>query len=454
MQITQNIIHSIFTKKIIFFLNSIKDLLNNSRLGRGVFWSLVGAVISGGLTLVGMVFVAQIIGKTDYGKLGIIQSTVGMLGIFAGLGLGITATKYVAKFRVRDPNKASRIIALTRIFSLLVGGILAIGLLFFAPWLAINTLNDPALTPMLRIGALILLINAINGVQVGILSGLEEFKTITQVNLYVGLFSFPILLSGAYFGKLEGVILALLANLFITLILNHFALKKSLKKHGLLLNITKPFQEKAVLWKFSLPAMLAGSMVGPVNWFCYSILVNQPNGYSEMGILNAANQWYALLLFLPQIISRVALPIFSDQIEGKDIKKSREIFLQALKINLIFTTPLIIIIISFSKLMMSLYGEDFSTGWGTLSVVVITAGLLAIQTPAGQIIAASGKMWVGFIMNIAWGISFIFGTYLLIEYGSLGLAIAQLSSYALHALWTFGFVFYLLKNKKYKGKSS
>src|ERR1022692_3038167 len=41
-----------------------------------------------------------------------IQSTVGMLGIFAGLGLGITATKYVAELRSHDPERAGRIIAL------------------------------------------------------------------------------------------------------------------------------------------------------------------------------------------------------------------------------------------------------------------------------------------------------------------------------------------------------
>jgi len=37
-----------------------------------------------------------LLGTVGFGELGVIQSTVGMFGVFAGLGLGMTATKYVA----------------------------------------------------------------------------------------------------------------------------------------------------------------------------------------------------------------------------------------------------------------------------------------------------------------------------------------------------------------------
>ena len=69
------------------------------RLARGVFWSMAGAVISRGLMLAAWVLVARMLGKTGYGELGMIQSTVGMFGVFAGFGLGLSATKHVAEFR-------------------------------------------------------------------------------------------------------------------------------------------------------------------------------------------------------------------------------------------------------------------------------------------------------------------------------------------------------------------
>jgi O-antigen/teichoic acid export membrane protein len=93
---------------------------------------------------------------------------------------------------------------------------------------------------------------------------------------------------------------------------------------------------------------------------------------------------------------------------------------------------------------MSLYGDGFRSGWPTLVVVLLTAGLLAVQTPVGQIIAASGRMWIGFAMNFGWACTFILGTLLLVDNGSLGLAIARAVGYVFHTIWVFGFAYYLL----------
>ncbi|MFH1634310.1 MAG: oligosaccharide flippase family protein, partial [Chloroflexota bacterium] len=197
-----------------------------SRLALGVFWSMAGSVISRGLMLCATVLVARMLGKTGYGELGMIQSTVGMFGVFAGFGLGLTATKHVAEFRQSDPERAGRIIGLSGLFAMGTGGVMALGLLIFAPWLAESTINAPHLVGVLRISALILFINALNGAQTGALSGFEAFKTIAHVNLFIGLISFPILVSGAYFGGLTGAVWALAINLCFNWLLNHLALRK------------------------------------------------------------------------------------------------------------------------------------------------------------------------------------------------------------------------------------
>jgi O-antigen/teichoic acid export membrane protein len=91
------------------FLRPVFNRIVNSpigyRLASGVFWSTAGAVISRGLMLAAWVLVARMLGKTGYGELGMIQSTVGMFGVFAGFGLGLTATKHVAEFRRSNPDK-------------------------------------------------------------------------------------------------------------------------------------------------------------------------------------------------------------------------------------------------------------------------------------------------------------------------------------------------------------
>jgi len=94
---------------------------------------------------------------------------------------------------------------------------------------------------------------------------------------------------------------------------------------------------------------------------------------------------------------------------------------------------------------MSLYGAGFRSGWPTLVVVLLTTGLLSIQTPVGQIIAASGKLWIGFAMNMGWALIFILSTLLLVNKGSLGLATARAVSYIVHATWTFWFAIWLIR---------
>lgn len=431
-------------------LERIESSEIGNRLAKGAFWSIAGALISRGLMLIASIFVARALGKTGFGELGMIQSTIGMFGVFAGFGLGLTATKHVAEFRQSAPEQAGRIIALSELVAIATGGLMAMVLFFLAPWLAEHTINSPHLAGVLRIGALILFVSALNGAQTGALSGFEAFKTIAYVNLFVGLISFPILIGGAYFGGLYGAVWALVINLCFNWIFNQLALRKETRRYKITILFEGISRELSVLWKFSLPAVLAGSMVGPINWICNAMLVNQPDGYGEMGIFNAANQWYIMLFFLPNLLGQVVLPILSERFGQKDMKQSLKTMIFSIKINALLVLPLVLLASIASTYIMSLYGEGFRNGWPTLVVVLLTTGLLAIEIPVGQIIAASGRMWIGFAMNMGWAIVFILGTRCLVHIGSLGLALAWMIAYIVHATWTFAFAFSLVRKEARK----
>src|SRR5437764_513589 len=53
-----------------------------ARFARGAFWSLIGAAVSQGLGMFAEVVVARRLGKTTFGELGMIESTVGLFGVF------------------------------------------------------------------------------------------------------------------------------------------------------------------------------------------------------------------------------------------------------------------------------------------------------------------------------------------------------------------------------------
>jgi len=422
------------------------------RLAKGAFWSLTGSLISRGLGLISLILVARMLGKEGFGELGIIQNTVGMFGTFAGFGMGLTATKYIAEFKIKDPAKAGRIMSLSDLVAIITGGIISIALVVFAPWLAKNTLAAPHLSRYLQLSGGLLFLSALNGAQTGALAGFEAFKTIAQVSLWSGITAFPLMVGGVYIAGLEGAVWGLLASMGINWLLNHIALRTEARKAKIPFSYQGCMQEWKVVWTFSLPSVLTGAMVGPVNWACSAMLVNQPNGYAEMGIFNAANQWYAMLLFLPSLLGNIVLPVLSERLGQNDTKQSLKTLILVIKINALLVMPFVLLASIASPYIMSLYGESFRSGWSTLIVVLLTSGLLAIQTPVGQIIIASDRMWLGFAMNTGWALVFIAGTLLLIDTGSMGLATARMLSYIAHTIWVTVFVIHIIKRRTSLGE--
>ncbi len=418
------------------------------RLARGAFWSLSGAVISRALALLASIIAARYLGQNDYGELGIIQSTVGMFAVFAGFGMGLTSTKHVAEFRKSDPAKTGYIIALSSVVAVITGVIMSLLLLIFAPWLAAKTLAAPHLSSLLRIGSGLLLLGAIAGAQTGVLAGFESFKAIAKVNFISGVISFPLMVGGVLMGGIVGAVWALIATIAVNVLANFVMIKKETRKAGIIINYFGCMREWQVLWSFSLPAVLSSAMVAPVSWICNAILVNQQYGYAEMGIFNAANQWFTALLFLPGIVSQTALPIMSERLGNNDTHSSGKLLYSAIKINAVILIPIFIVCSFLSPFIMQMYGEDFKSAWPTLIIILFTAGLLGIQMPVGHVIAASGRMWTGFIMNIGWGGAFILISWLLVNRGALGLASARAGAYIIHAIWTFAFAYYAIRGNR------
>jgi O-antigen/teichoic acid export membrane protein len=364
------------------------------------------------------------------------------------LGLGLTATKYVAEFREKDPAKAGRIIALSNRVAVASGGLMTLGLLITAPWLATHTLAAPHLSGLLQAGALLLLLGAVNGAQTGALSGFEAFRTIANVNLWAGIAAFPLMVGGAKLAGLNGALWGLVASTAINWVLNHLALKREVARAGVPLALSGCRQEFPILWNYSFPALLGSIVVGPVTWACNAVLVNQPNGYAEMGVFNAANQWFNALMFLPGVLGQAVLPMLSERLGYDDKVRSNRILTSSIKLNAVVVFPMVLMGCLFSPFIMSIYGAGFRDAWPTLAVALLTAGLLAVQAPVGAVVQASGRMWLAASMNLGWGFAFFISTLLLVRYGSVGLSTARGIAYILHSLWVFLFAFSLIRSSQ------
>jgi O-antigen/teichoic acid export membrane protein len=414
------------------------------RFARGAVWSLVGALLSQGANLAASIVTGRFLGPEGFGKYGIIQSTVGMLGVFAGLGLGVTATKYVAEFRRRDPERAGRIIALSNSVAVLSGGLLALLLLVLAPMIAAKTLNAPELTAELRIASLFLFFSALNGAQIGALSGFEAFRRIARVNMLRGLAAFPIAALGVLLFRLPGAVWALGVTSIVTCVLSQAALRGECKATGVRPRLSGAWGESRILWRFSTPAFLCSALVGPVTWAANTMLVNQSDGYTQMGMLSAASQWRYAIAFVPGVLTQFALPVLSN-LNGE---RDASLYGKALRWNLSLTSLAAIAValpVALSApLIMRLYGHGFQDGSVLLVLSAVTAVISSLNGVVGTAILSAASVWVGFAFNAMWALVFLGGCYWLVPANlAVGLMSAMLAAYVAHTTWQAAYLLHL-----------
>src|SRR5690606_7520498 len=97
-----------------------RKFLNTSlkkRILSHAFWLLISSILSKFLLLIGTMLVARILGKGEYGELGMIRTTIQMFVVFAGFGIGSTASKFIAENRDDNPEKTLDIYIITNSFA-------------------------------------------------------------------------------------------------------------------------------------------------------------------------------------------------------------------------------------------------------------------------------------------------------------------------------------------------
>lgn len=412
-----------------------------ARFTLGIVWSLAGAVVSRGFMLAASVVCARLLGKEGFGALGMVQSTAGMFGIFAGLGLGLTATKFVAEFRRQDPAKAGRILALSASAAFIFGSVITVLLILLAPYLAKHVLATPQLAAPLAIGSGLVFFGAMNGAQTGALAGFEAFKTIARVNAFSGVASFPLIVFGVWRGGLQGAVWGSVAALAINWALNNRALRRECASASISYEFASCHRELGILHRFSLPAFLASIVVGPAIWVCNALLVHQPGGYTELGTYTAADKWRLLILFVPTSVFAMVLPVLSNLYGEGDDAGFRKVFRANLQLNASLALLAALAIAILAAPIMAIYGSSFRGGRPVLIVLAFSALPEALNAILGQPLIAAHLMWLRFAFDVLLVAVLVALAWMLIpHWGALGLAVSYALAYAVTSLGLFFFL--------------
>ena len=238
---------------------------------------------------------------------------------------------------------------------------------------------------------MIVIFNAVNTTQIGILSGFKEFKEIAKNNTYAGVVTFVSSGVLAYFWGFEGALVALLISMLFNAIINFYSTNKVLKT--IPLTPSEEATSTKEIMSFSIPIALQESMYTFVH-LASSYLMIFYGGYGEMGILSAASQWSSVMLFIPGVMKNVMLSYFSSSESTTSLRK------KMLLINGSCTIIPWVFIVLLSKFIASFYGESFTNLHWVLIISCSHSIFSSMSSVMVYEFVSHGKNWQMFFLRL------------------------------------------------------
>jgi len=415
------------------------------RLAAGTRWSVVGALVGRGLSFAAAVMVARILGPHDYGELAMLQSSAALLQVLGIFGLATAATNYVAQYQQTRPEAVGQVIAFVQVACLVLSTVLASLAFAGAPWFAERVLLAPNLTLAVRIGALLVIGGALENVQAGVLAGLHAFRSLAYVQSAGGMLSVVMVPLAAHQWGTVGALGALAVCLLCQTALGALVIAFECRSGSVHVLYRSCLRERRLLLNFSLPLVLGNLTLVAVPWIAATLLVSQPAGYEQMGVLSVANHWLTALTIVPTVLVQPLLPILSEQLALSRSNEAIGVLRASARMSVLVVWPLVAACVIASPWIICLYGPAFERSLPTLVVSLLTAAVVAIIIPSGQVMFACRRIWPAFLLNLGWGVLVLFGAWLLIDRGAFGVAMARLAGYVALGAGTVAYGMRLLR---------
>lgn len=409
---------------LISHLSRIMAFVNRDamlkRLCSGMFWVGLGTFLSKFLVLCATILAARLLGKEAFGQFNMIRDTCGMMGTFAGLGLGLTLVKYVSELKSNDSQYLSEILGGIFLVGFLSVAVISIGTLGGSDLLASRLLNAPDLSIALRFGVLMFIGSAGSYFLNNALVGLEKFKAMTLIGMIEGILCFPSVLIGCHFMGVNGIILGFSFTSFVSLAWQWILFHREIRHRKVVFSYRLTRELWRVLFKFSMPTFCASLMATPVYWLVRVFLTKYPGGYAELGIYSAAFRFQGMLMLISGVINSAMLPLLGSK-EGKshNILNIGNIVVPWV-VGICISMP----IMFFPELIQIAYGPDYAGRSFRLSLSLVMFSCVVILFKQGiqRNMITKNLMWFSLISNTIWALLMIYGSYLFVNHGAIGLS--------------------------------
>lgn len=397
-------------------------------IAKSALWVTVSEII---FNLSGFIIhsiLGRVLGPADYGRYGLIITLTTMVIILIGNGIPTAMAKYISEIFETNPGLILKIKKQAIIIQTIL--IASITVIFFlsAPLIAL-ALGDKTLTPLFRFSSLIIPAFAGASFYFSFYTGLHKFNTqatlktirsFLRIIFVVGM----AVLFGLY-GSISGYIIAPFIVFMIAFLIDKLKvgreIKEKIKNHPQETEIDFHWK-KLVNYGWQIVAFfLAYELLISIDLYLVKGILRDD---VITGVYNASLTVGRIPYYIFYAMTVFLLPMVSKKSAENGLKNAKGIINNALRIMLIFLTPMVILLSVYAHQTLNLlYGKKYLAGSTPMSVLVWGVGFLTIFYVLSFAINGGGKtlisMWIS-VSGLA--INIVLNYFLIKQMGILGSA--------------------------------
>jgi len=209
-------------------------------------------------------------------------------------------------------------------------------------------------------------------------------------------------------------------------------------------NEKEEIEEKSLknILAVAMPLMFAQSVQFIMAWTDKLMLGNMMTA-EDVGIYGVAFRLSMFASITLMAINSIASPKFAEMYGEKNMEGLKKVAQQSTKMIFWSTLPLVILFFMFPKLLLGLFGEQFTIGVYAFMLLSLGKLISALSGSVGNLLQMTGKQLIFMNILLAGAIINVILNYLLIPvYGINGAAVASMSSII---IWNLTMVYYVKK---------
>ncbi|TDP00910.1 oligosaccharide flippase family protein [Flavobacterium sp. 245] len=389
-------------------------------------------------------FIALFIGSAGIGIVGLLTSTIGVVGSITNFGLGTSAVRDVsAANAAEDKTRISIIITALKHWVWVTGILGMIVVIVMSPFLSKVTFGSNSYIYPFILVSVTLLFNQLSTGQLAILQGTQKLQYLAKASLSGNFLGLIITLPLYYFFGASGIVPAMIIASIISFCISWYFANKS-KIISVTLTRKQVYSEGKHMLKMGFMISLNGLLVSATAYLI-QIFINSRGGVEQVGLFTAG--FSIINVYVGLIFTAMAtdyFPRLSSVSHSNELCKN--VINQQAEISILILGPIIMVFLVFIKLVIIiLYSHKFLPIEEMVLWLALAVFFKAAAWSVGFILLAKGASKIFFWNDLTGSLYMllldVLGYYL---WGLTGLGISFFMGYILYFVQIL-----ILSNVKY-----